>query len=264
MTKPVFGVLGRSLPHTLSPQLHNMIYEFTGYSGTYNIFEVEPEQVENVVSSAKGLNISGINVTIPYKQDVIPFLDDIDPQAKELGAVNTIKLENGIATGYNTDYYGFLMSLLHKGIEIKDKSFLLCGVSGSGKAIHRALINYGAREVLAASTNPEKGIPYSEIEKLPDMDVIVNCTPVGMYPKTEFCVVEDSVFDKFNTAVDIIYNPVETLFLKKAREKGLRTLSGLYMLIFQGIKSFEIWTGKSVDSVCADMIFEKLRQELIG
>ncbi|MDR2933319.1 MAG: shikimate dehydrogenase [Oscillospiraceae bacterium] len=259
----LYGVLGRSLPHTLSPQLHGALYDMTGHKGIYNVFEVEPQQLKDVIPAAKTLGIRGFNVTIPYKKDIMVYLDAVDPMAQKLGAVNTVKIDNGVAHGFNTDYYGFPMSLLHAGIDIRGKSFLMCGVSGAGLAIREALLDYGASDVLAASTDPKKGIPYNKLHALPHMDVIINCTPLGMYPDVDASVVGADILGKFETAVDIVYNPVETFFLKTARRCGLATLSGLYMLIFQGIKSFEIWTGIDVDTGVPDVIFDKLNTRLL-
>lgn len=262
---PVFGLLGRGLSHSLSLQLHRLIYEQVGFTATYNLFDIPPEAVKDVIPAMITLGISGINITSPYKQAIMPYLDALSPEAEKIGAVNTVLIrEDGSACGYNTDYFGFRACLGRCGIEIAGKSFLLCGMSGAGKAVYHSLADAGAREIVVASTDPAKGIPYSQLGELWPMDVIVNCTPLGMYPRTGVSVVAPEVIARFGAAVDLIYNPEETLFLQHAREQGLQTAGGLYMLIYQGMKSFEIWTGLTLDMGAADAVYEALSAGLYG
>lgn len=257
-----FGIIGNPVSQSLSPQLHRMLYEATGFDGDYSRFHVEPERLEHVIPSMKALNIAGINVTSPYKRVIMPYLDEISSAAEKIGAVNTIHIENGLATGYNTDGYGFAKSLLNAGIEIAHKTFAVCGTSGAGKAVSDALLKYSAAAVVAVSTHPEQGMPYSELERLSDMDVIVNCTPLGMAPHEDESPVSPEVFKNFKVAVDLIYNPAETAFLRDARLMGLQTLNGLPMLVFQGIRSFKIWTGLELPPGLADKIIERLSSML--
>lgn len=254
-----FGLIGNPVSHSLSPQLHRMLYEAVGFDGDYSRFHVEPQQLENVVPAMKAMGIVGVNVTSPYKRDIMPYLDEISGTAEKIGAVNTIRInENGLAVGYNTDGYGFAKSLLNAGVEIAYKKFVVCGTSGAGKAVSNALLKYSAAAVVAASTHPEKGMPYSELERLADMDVIINCTPLGMAPHEGESPVKPEVFKNFKVAVDLIYNPAETAFLRDARLAGLQTLNGLPMLVFQGMRSFEIWTGIEPPPGLADKIIAKL------
>lgn len=254
-----FGIIGNPVAQSISPVFHRMIYAETGFKGNYSHFPVMKNEVENVIPAMKTLGISGINVTSPYKQDIMPFLDEISPEAAEIGAVNTVHLrENGTAIGFNTDSYGFAESLLGAGVEIEGKAFAVCGISGAGKAICHALRQYGAASVAAVSTNPEKGVAYSELEHMRDMDVIVNCTPLGMAPHECESPVSPRVFANFSTAVDLIYNPWETVFLRDARLAGLKTLNGLPMLVLQGIRSFTLWTGLEVPSPVAEKIIGEL------
>lgn len=253
-----FGVIGNPVSQSLSPQLHRMLYDATGFDGDYSRYHVEPQHLENVIPAMKALGISGINVTSPYKRAIMPYVDVVSSAAEKIGAVNTIHIENGVATGYNTDGYGFAKSLLNAGIEIAHKKFAVCGTSGAGKAVSDALLKYSAAAVVAVSTHAEQGMPYSELERMADMDVIVNCTPLGMSPHEDESPVKPEDFKNFKVAVDLIYNPAETAFLRDARNMGLQTLNGLPMLVFQGIRSFEIWTGLEPPPELADKIIARL------
>lgn len=256
---PSYGIIGDPVAQSLSPYLHMMLYQRTGYSGTYGRFPVKSADMPQVLPALRTLGISGVNVTSPHKQAIIPFLDGLSPEAEEIGAVNTVHIrEDGFAKGYNTDCYGFAKSLLHAGIAISGKRFLLCGLSGAGRAARYALMEQGAAEVLVASTDAKKGIPYTSLSSLPEMDVIVNCTPLGMKGREYESPVDENILLKFGAAVDLTYNPAETLFLGLARKKGLRTLNGLPMLVFQGIKSFEYWTGIMPPDVFAEEILDGL------
>lgn len=239
-----FGVIGNPVAHSLSPVFHRMIYAATGFDGNYSHFLVMKDEVANVIPAMKTLGISGINVTSPYKMDIMPFLDELSPEAAAIGAVNTVHLrEDGTSIGYNTDGYGFAESLLAAGIEIKGRSFAVCGISGAGMAVCYALEAYGAANVVKVSTDPQKGTAYSELENMSGMDAIINCTLLGMSPRESESPVSPRVFGNFKEAVDLIYNPAETVFLRDARLAGLKTLNGLPMLVMQGIRSFTLWTG---------------------
>lgn len=254
-----FGIIGNPVSHSLSPALHGMLYEATGYDGNYARFHVKRDEIANVVPAMRTLGIAGINITSPYKEKIQAYMDALSPEAGEIGAVNTAHIgEDGVVTGYNTDAYGIAESLLYAGIEIKGKSFLICGSGGGGKAACYALRQYGAAEVVTASTNPENGITYDELVKLPDMDAIINCTPLGMKPHLDESPVKPHIFEKFKAAADMIYNPRETRFLKDAGRCGIKTLNGLPMLVFQGIRAFEIWTGISPPLEIAEEIISRL------
>ena len=257
----LFGLLGHGLSHSLSPQLHRLIYQQAGYDAVYGLFDVPHENVSQVIPAMRALGICGINVTSPHKQAILQSLNGFSPEASKIGAVNTVLLrEDGKAWGYNTDYFGFLLCLKRHNIPVAGKSFLICGMSGAGRAIYHALADSGASRLAVASTDPTKGIAYADIPSLGKMDVIINCTPLGMHPHTDACAVPSQVFGQFDAAVDLIYNPHETLFLRAARECGLQTAGGLYMLIFQGMQSFYIWTGIQPDMDAADAVYAELRK----
>jgi len=256
----LYGLIGEKLGHSLSPQLHRCIYRETGRRGAYYTpYEVERERLDQVVPAMRTLGIGGFNVTMPYKQDIMQYLDGVERDARAIGSVNTLlrRCDGGV-WGHNTDAYGFVASLGYHGVEIEGKRFVMCGMSGAGRAIRHGLTQAGAAEVVVVSTDPQKGISYRELEQLPPKDVIVNCTPLGMFPHVDRCAVDDKVLQKFAVAVDIVYNPLETLFLRKARGLGLATVDGLYMLIFQGMRSFEIWTDTGLSGELAGDIYKEL------
>lgn len=254
-----FGVIGNPVAHSLSPVFHRMIYAATGFEGNYSHFLVMKDEVPNVITSMKTLGISGINVTSPYKRDIMPFLDELSPEAAAIGAVNTVHLrDDGTSIGYNTDGCGFAESLLAAGVEIKGRSFAVCGISGAGMAVCYALEEYGAARVVKVSTDSQKGATYSELENMRGMDTIINCTPLGMAPRESESPVLLRVFGNFSVAVDLIYNPAETVFLRDARLAGLKTFNGLPMLVMQGIRSFTLWTGIEVPNSEAGKIICEL------
>lgn len=258
-----YGVIGKPIDHSLSPLLHRCLYEQTGHRAEYSRFEVEPARIAEVVPAMRALGIRGINVTSPHKVAILPCMDELDPVAKAVGAVNTVLLrEDGTACGYNTDVFGFTRSMAHLGIPIGGRRFVLCGMSGGGAAVREALAREGAAEVLTASTNPAKGIAYESLRAAPPRDVIVNCTPLGMWPDVDRSVVDEAVLKRFHAAVDLIYSPTETLFLRKAAALGRATLNGLWMLVFQGIRSFSIWTGIPESAVDAEKIYRRLEVAL--
>lgn len=260
-----FGIIGNPVAHSLSPVFHRMIYAETGFNGNYSHFLVMKDDLANVIPAMKTLGISGVNVTSPYKQDIIPFLDEMSPEAAEIGAVNTVRFrKDGTTIGHNTDCYGFAESLLGAGIEIAGKSFAVCGISGAGKAICHALKKYGAAKVVTVSTNPEKGISYSALEDMREMYAIINCTPLGMEPHEGESPVSPRVFANFSVAIDLIYNPWETVFLRDARLAGLKTLNGLPMLVLQGLRSFTLWTGIEAPDAPVKKIINELSCILQG
>lgn len=254
-----FGVIGNPIAHSLSPALHRMIYAETGFAGSYSPFLVEQNEVANVIPAMRTLGVSGFNVTSPHKRDIMPFLDEISPEAAEIGAVNTVHLrEDGAAVGYNTDSFGFAESLIRAGIKIAGGSFAVCGISGAGRAVCHGLAAYGAARIVKVSTDTDKGVPYSELEQMRGMDAVINCTPLGMPPREGQSPVLPRVFGNFAAAVDLIYNPAETAFLRDARLAGCVTLNGLPMLALQGMRSFAIWTGTAVSAAAAEKIICEL------
>lgn len=258
----VVGVIGHPIEHSMSPPMHNNAYKQLGMDYVYVAFHVLPENIGDLIKSCKTLNIIGLNVTIPHKTSIIKYLDEIDDTAEKIGAVNTIQFKNGVAKGYNTDGIGAIKSI-QEHIGLKDKKVLIIGAGGASKAISFTLINENIKSLVIANRTKEnalnlienitgqsdfKEIHYSTIEDagkiIKDVDIIINTTPIGMYPKHEVepPIKTDNITDK-HVVLDIIYNPLETTLLKQAKLNGAKTINGTSMLINQGLVSFEIFTG---------------------
>lgn len=264
----LYGLLGQKLGHSISPQIHNLIYREIGIEGCYHIFEVEMDYLKNAVRGLNALGAKGANVTIPYKVSVMEYLDDISPEAKRIGAVNTISFKGSIVKGYNTDYHGFGMMLSKNCINVAGTSAVVLGSGGAAKSVIQYLIDNGAKDIKIASRNTEKlkaaytkeceVISYDQIKYLGRRDIIINCTPCGMYPNEDCTPVNKEDLDNFEVAADLIYNPEETLFLKHAKLAGLKTLNGLYMLVAQAVVSEGIWNDIEVDQALVDKVYESI------
>ncbi|CBH22493.1 Shikimate dehydrogenase [Acetoanaerobium sticklandii] len=275
MKKNNFGLIGKTLDHSISDVLHQEIMKEAGIKGSYGMFEVEPENLEKVIASIRVLNIAGLNVTIPYKQDIMRYLDEIDQKAIEIGAVNTITLKENKAIGTNTDYDGFKLCLDKAGISISKNGFTLLGAGGAAKAVIKVLQDEQASKITLISRNPDKTkleypdfeiLPYDEIHEIKDKYCLINCTPVGTYPNIEECPIKKEDIKKYSNVVDLIYNPQKTKLLKLADEYGINNINGLYMLIGQAIKAQEIWASKQaldlddkkplIDNIYEDIILK--------
>lgn len=269
--KNIYGLIGEKLEHSFSPQIHGEIFKKLGIEGEYKLFELKEEELKPAVLEYKEQGIKGLNVTVPYKIKIMPYLDMISAEAEKIGAVNTISLANGVLTGYNTDYNGFGMSLARSSIEVKNKRAVILGTGGASKAVVQYLIDNGARDITYVSRNPGDGahvseyslktIGYDELESM-EGDMIINCTPCGMYPKVDTSPVPYGILKGFDTAVDLIYNPEETLFLRQARESGLKTVNGLYMLVSQAVAAQEIWNGIRLSEPQVDNIYQHIKDLL--
>lgn len=267
------ALLGRTLGHSLSPAIHKRYLSALGLTGTYELRETEPEQVAETMADFRA-RYDGVNVTIPYKEKVIPFLDSLSPEAKEIGAVNTISFHHGEAVGYNTDCTGFGRALRHAGIFVKGASCTLIGAGGAARAVIQWFRQEGAASITVLSRHPEtvgadfltmaeKGVlslrSLSEWEAAEEGgDLLVNATPAGMFPNAEGIPVEEENIRRFAAAADLIYNPGATRFLKAAKEGGARTMNGLYMLAAQAAEAETIWTGRAVPDALVEAICREL------
>ncbi len=241
----MYCVIGKKLTHTLSPEIHSAFFELTNKSDVYEAVELTPEQVANGRDFL--LRYDGVNVTIPYKQTVMSLLDDISDEARAIGAVNTVKREGGKLYGFNTDPYGFEAMLASRGIDPAGKSAYVLGYGGAARSVIYALNRAGA-DVTVVSRDPERAnadgheaVSYAELSKRSGY-LLVNCTPMGMYPEVDVSPVGDDVVEKFDAAADLVYNPVLTRFLRSAVTMGKRAVGGLYMLVAQAMESQRIWT----------------------
>ena len=260
----ITGVIGHPIEHSFSPPMHNNAYKLMNMDYKYVPFHVQPENIEHVIIAAKTLNIQGLNVTIPYKTEIIPYLDQIDETARKINAVNTISFKDGIAKGYNTDGMGAVKSI-KEYTSLKDKNVLVIGAGGASKAITFTLINEDINTLTIANRSKDNAsklisnlrnqtnfmnISYQDIkdtnEIISEMDIIINTTPIGMYPNHNVePPIEVNKIVAEQTVMDIIYNPLETELLKQAKLRGAQTIPGTKMLINQGITAFEIFTGKT-------------------
>ena len=228
-----YGCIGKKLGHSFSAVIHAKLG-----NNDYRLCELTETELTEFMTKK---DFKGINVTIPYKETVIPFLDNIDESAKKIGAVNTVINNNGILTGYNTDFYG-MTELFKKGsVELAGRKVFILGTGGTSKTARAVAKSLGASEINVVSRNPENGeISYDEMYKTADgVEVIINTTPVGMFPKPDAFAVEPEKFPNLSGAADAVYNPLTTEFISRARACGANAVNGLYMLVAQAAKAAE-------------------------
>jgi shikimate dehydrogenase len=261
----LLGLIGCSLGHSLSPLMHSHALQLMNYNGIYIPFTVQPSHLEDAIKAMRALNIRGLNVTIPYKEKVIPYLDELSSAAQACGAVNAIINEQGKLIGHNMDGEGFIAGLKAAHVIPKGR-ILLLGAGGAARAVAYSLalerissIDILARQVAQAEDLAHSLTPYigtdkkitghqwqeSTWSKLSSAaDIIINTTPVGMFPDINKCPVNNFNEVRPSTIIcDIIYNPVQTAFLQAAAAREIKTINGLSMLIHQGALSLELWTG---------------------
>lgn len=259
----LLGLFGNPLAFTMSPLMHNTAFEQMGLNYLYIPFEAKKENFAETIKSLEYFNFVGGNVTSPFKETIIEYLDEIDEKAKIIGAVNTIHIDNGVLKGYNTDGEGFVESLRYeKNVDPKKTRFIVLGSGGAARSIVVTLAFQGAEKIYIANRTFSKALELaeivnkikkcaepielnnSEIQKyLDEADVIINTTKVGMYPDADKMPVELKVSKKL-IASDIIYNPIHTKFLKSMMDQGCEIVTGVGMLINQGAEAFRIWTGQ--------------------
>lgn len=241
------GLVGEKLSHSLSPQIHEEIMKQRGIDGTYELLEFSKETFTRDFNALKNAGYRGVNVTIPYKEAVIPLLDNISKQAKYIGAVNTVLFEKGLATGFNTDYDGFLSLLDHNNIAVKGKGAVVLGSGGAAKAVVKGLLDLGIYDLTIVSRKKQNfhgnytvSYEFFREAKL-KCDILINCTPVGMYPNADDCPIPKECI-RAEVVIDTIYNPPKTQLLKYAEELGIKAVNGNFMLWEQAVKAQEIWT----------------------
>ncbi len=260
----VAAIIGFPVEHSLSPVIHNAAFRSLGLDWIYVPFSVPPVSIREAVEGIRALGIAGVNVTVPHKESIIPYLDSLSPEASLFGAVNTIKNEGGHLKGYNTDGEGFLISMREAGIEPEGMEVLIFGAGGAARAIAGALALNGVKAIHIVNRTEEKGAflaryfsqhfpekrfyyhPFrlQEIrEILPDMHMLVNATSIGLKEEDHIPLSFERI-KKDAIIADIVYKPSGTDLLSEARKHGFKTLSGEGMLLYQGALSFEIWTGR--------------------
>lgn len=247
----LYAVLGDPVSHSLSPVMHNSAFARIGYNGIYTAFRVQ--NIAGAVHGIKALGIQGASITIPHKTAVMAYLDKVDEEARKIGAVNTVVNRQGRLSGYNTDGLGAIKALSEK-TSIKDKKIGIMGAGGAARAIGFGVMSQGGIAIIFnRSKDSGKRLaddlgteyrPLSEIKKA-RCNILINTTPVGMFPAVDATPVEKEVFEKDMIVMDIVYNPLKTLLLKEAEAMGCSTVDGVSMFVYQGAFQFELWTGKA-------------------
>jgi shikimate dehydrogenase len=277
-----YCIIGKPVRHSFSPIMQNRAFEEAGLNSVYTAFEVT--DLEGAVNGIRALNIRGASVTIPYKIDVMQYLDEIEDIAAMIGSVNTVMNHDGRLSGTNTDAFGFYRALT-EATEITGKNITLLGSGGAARAIAFALFYFDkpaklkiavrdddieAAHLLRKSLTAHLGISENIIEAArlaiwdetaDSPDIIINSTPLGMHPNTEVSPLVKEQIPSGITVMDIVYHPHETLLLRYAAEKGCRTVYGIDMLLYQGVKQFELWTGvKAPENVMRDSLVRHLEK----
>ncbi len=268
MAMQVFGLLGNPVGHSLSPPMHEAAYDELGLDARYVTFEPEVDDVEAAVRGADALGIAGLNVTIPFKQDVLSVVDP-DPMAERIGAVNTIDFSGEAPTGHNTDATGAMRALRDHDVTVDGARAVVVGAGGAGRAISFGLADAGATVAIANRTESNahdladavpdaSGHGLGDLESLvADADVLVNATSVGM--EEDATPVPADALHGDLAVMDAVYRPLETRLLEDAAAVGATTVDGAWMLLYQGVEAFELWTGRDAP---VDEMNETLRSQL--
>ena len=279
------GIIGNPVEHTMSPVIHNTLSEMMGINMTYVPFHVKEGQLEAAVKGAYGLNILGMNVTVPYKSDVLAQLVEIDSLAEKIGAVNTLVRTEGGYKGYNTDMTGLLRAMKSDGVNIEGEEVIILGAGGVGRAVaflcsangaakvHLLNRSIGKAESVAAEVNQALGTECVEAMELSDYQklltgaknryVVLQCTSVGLSPNVNDVVIEDGDFYHYiKFGYDLIYSPWETRFMKLVTANGGVAFNGLKMLLYQALDAFELWNGCKVSDENAQQIYQKLQEKV--
>jgi len=246
----IFGILGRPVAHSLSPAMHNAGFRHLGINAVYVAFPVT--DLAQAVAGLRGLAIGGVSVTIPFKEEIIPLLDELDPRAAEIGAVNTVVNREGRLMGFNTDWLGALTALRAK-TSLQGRHVLLLGAGGASRAIAYGILQEGGQVTLTDLNGPRaaamakdlgaEAIAADALESCP-ADILVNATPVGMAPDVEGIPIAPALLSRFQVVMDIVYQPLQTRLLREVQARGAAVIDGLQMLLHQGAAQFELWTGQ--------------------
>lgn len=276
----LIGLIATPIRHSISPEMHNSAFRALGLDYAYLAFEVDKEDLQNVITGLKALKVRGFNVSMPYKQGIIPYLDHLSKEAKLIGAINTVVNDHGILTGYNTDGTGLMEALRNNHQDPKDKKIIIVGCGGAATAITIQAAIDGAKEIIIynkkdqyyqnaletakkVKENTDCQIQVKHLDDLVSLkedmhhsDIFINATSMGMKPHDNMSYIPSSDYFKEDLfVVDIIYNPKETRLLQLAKEANCQTINGIPMLIYQGATAFKLWTGQ-------DMPVDIVRKEL--
>ncbi|MDE6203833.1 MAG: shikimate dehydrogenase [Lachnospiraceae bacterium] len=277
------GLIGNPVEHTMSPVIHNTLAEKLSHNLVYVPFKVEEGQILSAVEGAAALNLLGLNVTVPYKSQVMDGLVQVDGLAEKIGAVNTLVRTEGGFKGYNTDMPGLYRAMRSEGIELEGEEAVLLGAGGAARAVAFLCADRGASKVymlnrslekareVAGEVNQKTGreciypMALSDYRELPDRKFLaIQATSVGLYPDVDRSVIEDRDFyRKIHTGYDLIYKPSTTRFMKLVKDNGGQAFHGLKMLLYQGIIAYELWNGVSVSEEMALEVYEILKEKMV-
>ncbi len=260
-----FALIGGSLSHSYSEEIHNLFFEYTGIKASYDLIEVpKSAQLAEKIEWFKSSNYRGINVTIPHKENILKYVDNKSDEVQKLGVANTLNFDAGKIHAFNTDYFGFKKTLEMNSVNPFGGKWLVLGYGGGAKSIIAVLEDMGAKIITIANRTKKKAgiLSLEEIETLDKYEGVVNTTPVGMFPNTGISPIKPEFLKKFDTAVDIIYNPLNTKFLNDAKQNGLQCVQGLYMLVAQAVKAQEIWQNRTFDDDLISRIYRKVGEGL--
>lgn len=245
------GLIGEHLSHSFSAPIHGQLADYS-----YELFELAPQEVGDFVRNSP---LDGFNVTIPYKQTVLPYLDTISDEATRIGSVNTVvRHKDGTVHGYNTDYFGFRTMLLSSGIPYQGKKALILGTGGASLTVRTVLEDLNVGEIITVGRRSENN--YDNLFLHYDAELIVNTTPVGMYPKNGVSPIDLSHFTKCGGVLDLIYNPARTALLMQAERMGIPNANGLSMLVAQAAAAFELFTGDSAEEGIIEAITNTMKK----
>lgn len=240
------ALIGASLGHSISPWIHYDIMDERGIEGIYELIEINSVNFDSTFFRLLQGNYHGLNITLPYKKEAVKFMDKLSPEAEKIGAINTVKIQRGMTEGYNTDYHGFITMIEKNEIITEGKKFCVLGTGGASAAVIYALKDMGASDITVVSRMKSSfldlpAINYEQFsESKPPYDILINCTPLGMFPRTGGSPLKAEDV-RGELILDLIYNPEETLLMSYAREKGIRAINGMDMLKSQAEKAWKIW-----------------------
>lgn len=271
-----YAILGYPLKHTMSPPIHKRLFELEGKTAEYEICEYPPEALAGKAAYLNSLG--GYNITIPFKVDIIKYLDELDESAKRYNSVNCVVNRGGKTTGYNTDCYGFLRSLEAGGASLSGK-VLQIGCGGVGRMMATEAALHGADLTVVVLPEFVKGaedtaadilklVPNAKIRVVThdkidgEFDLLVNASPVGMFPKVDECPVTEQVIKSCKSVFEVIYNPNVTKLMKTAESNGIKTIGGMAMLVWQAVVAHEIWSGAKYSDADIEKLIDDMRAEL--
>lgn len=263
MIGSAFTLIGEKLSHSWSPSIHEAFFRLQNISASYTLTEIKKDELGDACERLRH-DYAGANVTIPYKVDIISFLDSLTHDAQAVGAVNTIENKGGRLIGHNTDVGGFKSMLQYHGFTVQGRPCAVLGAGGASLASKKALLDMGAKEVCVFSRNPSTKPGTRSYDELAHYQggLLVNCTPAGMYPGPMKSPISDDLLNHFDEVADMIYNPTETLLVKNMKAMQKKAATGLYMLVYQAALAQEIWLSKPICAPWVEEVYQLIKKEM--